>query len=44
MMHVSVWFALVTVYFNVKTHDIWEGNMTTRSEIQPKNIHSLEFR
>ena len=20
-------------YFNVKTHDIWEGNVTTRREI-----------
>ena len=29
-------------YFNVKTHDIWEGNMATR-EILTEHIHSLRF-
>jgi hypothetical protein len=24
---------IMMVYFNVKSHDIWEGNMTTRRDI-----------
>ena len=32
----------LVVNFNVKPHDVWEGDMTTRSEIE--NIHSLGFR
>ena len=31
-------------YFNVRTHDIWEGNVTTRREILPKNICSSWFQ
>jgi hypothetical protein len=30
-------------YFNVKTYDTWEGNVTIKSEIQTKNIRSLGF-
>jgi hypothetical protein len=30
-------------YDNVKTHDIWEKNMTTRREIHTEHIHSLGF-
>ena len=30
-------------YSNVKTHDTREGNVTTRREIQAKNIHFLGF-
>ena len=37
--HVALNFLVVN--FIVKTHDIWEGDMTTRSEIE--NIHSLGF-
>ena len=33
----------LVVYFNVKTHDTWEGNVTIRNEIQIKNIRSLGF-
>ena len=33
----------LVVYFNVKTHDVWEGDMPTRSEIQTKKIYSLRF-
>ena len=29
------------VCFKVKIFDIWEGNMTTRSEIYVENIYSL---
>ena len=32
------------VYFNVKTHDIWEVNVTIRSEVSTKNICSLGLR
>ena len=32
------------VYFNVRTCDIWEGNMTIRSEIQTKRICPLGFQ
>ena len=31
------------VYFNVKTHNIWEGNVTIRNEISIENICSLGF-
>ena len=43
MMHVNVWFEYLGVYFNVETHDIWEENVITKSEIQIENIHSLRF-
>ena len=33
----------VVVYFDVKTHGIWEGDVITRSEFQNKNIHFLGF-
>ena len=33
----------LVVHFSVKMYDIWEGNMTIRSEIQIENIHSLEL-
>jgi hypothetical protein len=33
LMHVSLWFELFGGYFNVKTHDIREGNMVTQSDI-----------
>ena len=31
-------------YFDVKIHDIWEGHMTTRREIETELIHSVGFR
>ena len=30
-------------YFNVGTHDIWEGHVTTRRGIQIEHIRSLGF-
>jgi hypothetical protein len=30
-------------YFNVKTRDIWEGKVTTRTEIETENIRSQTF-
>jgi len=30
-------------YFNVKTYDIWEGNVTTKRKIWIEHIRSLEF-
>jgi len=30
-------------YFNVKTHDIWEENVTTTRGVLIKNITSLGF-
>ena len=33
MVCASVGFEFFGDYFNVKTHDIWEGNITTRNEI-----------
>jgi hypothetical protein len=44
MMCVSVWFEYLGVYFNVKTHNIGEEYMVTKSEIQTKNIRSLGLR
>jgi hypothetical protein len=32
------------VVWNVKTHDLWEGNVTTMSEIKTENICSLGFQ
>ena len=43
MMCASMWFEFLVGYFNVKTCDIWEVNMTTRREIWTKHIHSLGF-
>ena len=44
MIHTSMWFLhSLTVYFNVKPHDIWEGNVTTRREIAIDNVWSLCF-
>ena len=34
----------LVVYFNVKLRDIWEGNMTIRSEIWTEDIHPLGFQ
>ena len=31
------------VYCNIKTYDIWEGNVTTRTEISFENIRSRGF-
>jgi hypothetical protein len=31
-------------YFIVKTHDIWEGNVITRSEIEIENLCCLGFQ
>ena len=31
------------VYFNVKTYNIWKGNVTTKSEILTEDIRSLGF-
>jgi hypothetical protein len=31
------------VYYNVKTYDIWERNMTVRSEVYTENMDSLGF-
>ena len=31
-------------YFDVKTCDVWEVNVTTRREIWNENIRSLGFR
>ena len=42
VMCASVWFALFGVYS--RNYDIWEGNMTIRSEVQTKNIRSLGFQ
>ena len=33
----------LVVHFNVRPRDIWEGHVTTRSEIQPGNNRSLGF-
>ena len=33
----------LVVYFNVKTCDLHEGNVTIWSEIETKNINSLGF-
>ena len=30
--------------FTIKTHDIWEDNLTTRREDQTEHIHSLGFQ
>ena len=30
-------------YFNAKTHNIWEGNVTTRRETESEHIGSLGF-
>ena len=38
-----VWILLVD-FFNVKTYDIWEGNVTTRREILTKHIHAWGCR
>jgi hypothetical protein len=32
------------VFLNVKIHDIWEGNMTIKSEVQTKNVRFLGFQ
>ena len=34
----------VVDFFNVKTYDIWEENMTIRIDIYIENIHSLGFQ
>jgi hypothetical protein len=34
MMRVNVLFKFLMIYFNVQTHDTWEGNLATRIEIQ----------
>ena len=34
----------LVVYFNVKIHDMWEGNVTIRCQISTENICSLGFR
>ena len=43
-MHASVWFEFFDGLLNVKAHDIWEGNVTTRREMWTEHIRSLEFR
>ena len=40
----SVWFDYLVVYFNVETCDMWEINVTMRSETKIKNIRSLGFQ
>ena len=40
-MNESVGLNSLVDYFNVKIHDIWEGNVTTWREIQIEQIHSL---
>jgi hypothetical protein len=42
-MHARVWFVFLVHYFNVKTYDM-EGNVTMRSDIKTKHIHSIGFR
>ena len=44
VMRVSVWFEFFDGLFNVKSRDVWEGNMTTRWEIQIEHICSLGFQ
>ena len=44
VMHASMWFEFCLVdYFNVKTHDMWEGNVITWREISTEHICSLGF-
>ena len=43
VMRENVWFAFLVDYFTIKTHDIWEENGLTRSEIWIKNFWSLVF-
>ena len=38
VVRASVWFEFLVDYFNARTCDMWEGHMTTRSEIQTKNL------
>ena len=40
MMYASVWFEFFGGLFIVNTFGIWEGNITTESEIWIKNIYS----
>ena len=36
---------ILVSYFNVKTHDIWEGNVTTRSQIEhPRSLGFHDIR
>ena len=44
MMCVSMWFEFLVIYFNVKTRDIWKGNLTTRSEVYTENLCSRWFQ
>ena len=39
----NVWFEFSIGYFNDNIHDIRKGNVTRRSGIQTKNIHTLAF-
>ena len=43
-MCVSMRSEFLLDYFNVKTHDIREGNLTTRREIETEHIFFLGFR
>jgi hypothetical protein len=33
----------LVVYLDVKAHDVWERNTTTRGEIEVENIRSVKF-
>jgi hypothetical protein len=43
-MCASVWFKSFGTYFDVKAHEMWEGNVTIRSEIQIENICLWGFK
>ena len=43
MMRANVWFEFFDDFFSCQSYDIWEGNVTTRSEIRTQNIYSLGF-
>ena len=44
VMRASVWFEFFGGVFYCQNKHIWEGNMTTRSEIQTENIRSVGFQ